>query len=206
MKKEKPYHKYVFDLKNRRFVGKFERMYKNEDRENYDSWFQEDLTHLGKQISLLILNRYNFVSILDIGCGKGSFTHLLKKANNKVTGIDISSTAIRKAKIKYRNVEFKRMSAEKALNSGKYDLIVMMEVLSYLRNWREILRKAAANTCYAYLSLFLPPHPIGFIKNFSELKEELNKYFEIETELLWNNETILILCKSKAYKTGTVNA
>jgi len=34
----------------------------------------------------------------------------------------------------------------------------------------------------------------------------MGKYFKIEIELLWNNETILILCKSKAYETGTVNA
>jgi hypothetical protein len=65
-----PYHKYVFDTDNREFVGQFEEMYQSEDRENYDSWFQEDLTHIGKQISVTILNRYNFKSILDIGCGK----------------------------------------------------------------------------------------------------------------------------------------
>ncbi len=43
-----PYHKYVFDEEKGKFVGQFEEMYKNEDVEHYDSWFQEDLTSLSK--------------------------------------------------------------------------------------------------------------------------------------------------------------
>ena len=38
--KEEPYHKYVFDVKRRKFVGEFEEMYQGEDKENYDSWYQ----------------------------------------------------------------------------------------------------------------------------------------------------------------------
>jgi len=39
-------------------------------------------------------NIENFDSLLDIGCDKGVFTHLLKKRNNTVLGTDISETAI----------------------------------------------------------------------------------------------------------------
>lgn len=197
---EQPYHKYVFDIENRKFVGQFEQMYKNEEKENYDSWFQDDLTHLGKQISLTILNRYNFDSILDIGCGKGTFTNLLKKANNKVIGCDISETAIIKAKSKYRDVEFLKLTADKALNlKKKWDLVIMMEILSYLENWKEILAKATSSR-YIYISIYLPPNPIGFVKSFKELINEINKYFYIEIELLWNNEAIFILGKRKDNK------
>ena len=110
-----PYQKYVFDVDKRTFVGQFEEMYKNEDKEDFDSWFQDDFTHLGKQLSLTILNRYNFQSILDIGCGKGAFTQLLKKKNNCVLGTDISGTAIDKAKLRYKEIEFKQMTAEQAI-------------------------------------------------------------------------------------------
>lgn len=199
-RKQQPYHKYVFDEKRRKFVGQFEKMYQNENKENYDSWFQEDLTHLGKQMSLLILNRYNFGSILDIGCGKGAFTHLLKKSNNRVVGIDISRTAIKKAKSKYRNVEFLRMTVEKALSLQKWDLIIMLEVLSYLKNWRELLEKVVEHTSYIYISLYLPPNPIGFIKSFNELNREIIKHFDITTKLLWNDETIFMLGKRKDSK------
>jgi SAM-dependent methyltransferase len=193
-----PYHKYVFDKDNRQFVGQFEEMYQNEEIENYDSWFQEDLTHLGKQISLIILNRYNFSTILDIGCGKGAFTHLLKKSNNKVVGADISETAIVKAKSRYRDIEFLKLNAEEALSLKKdWDLIVMIETLSYLENWKEILEKVASRSMHIYISLYLPPNPIGFVKSFEELKNQINKYFDSETELLWNNETMFIMGKKK---------
>jgi len=56
-----------------------------------------------------------------------------------------------------------------------------------------------------YLLIFTPKSNWVYQK-FEELKKEMGKYFKIEIELLWNNETILILCKSKAYETGTVNA
>lgn len=195
---EQPYHKYVFDFKKRKFVGKFEEMYQNEDKQNYDSWFQDDLTHLGHQLSLLIINQYNFNSILDIGCGKGAFTHLLKKANNHVTGVDISKTAIKKAKSRYRNVKFLSLTEEEALNlKNKWDLIVMKELLSYIKNWRKILKIAAKKTSYLFISLYCSPNPISFIKNLNELKNEINKYFTIEIEVIWNGDAILILGKRR---------
>ena len=52
------YHDYVFDVQNRKFVGKFEEMYAEEDNGNFDSWHQSDLTFLKNSISLSIINQY----------------------------------------------------------------------------------------------------------------------------------------------------
>lgn len=190
-----PYHKYVFDVNKRKFVGKFEEMYQNEDRNGYDSWYQEDLTHLSRQISLVILNRYNFSRILDIGCGKGSFTHLLKKANNEVVGMDISQTAIEKARARYRNIDFKVLSISELMSTQKeqYDLVIMIEILSYLENWKEVIEYVSKITRYIFISLYLPSNPIGFVKSFDSLKDEVVKHFSIEIESLLNNEVILVL-------------
>ncbi len=194
---QQPYHKYVFDLENRTFVGHFEEMYANEEKENYDSWFQEDLSHLGKQISLLVLKQFNFKNILDIGCGKGAFTHLLKRESNSVAGVDVSSTAIAKAKMKYRDIDFRVMNVREALTAPQqWDLIVMMEILSYLKDWKSIIAAAAKKSSVLYMSLYLPPNPIGFVKSFEELREEIQKYFFIQTEILWNQETVFLLAKS----------
>ena len=76
------YHKYVFDLENRKLVGDFETMYQNESKENFDSWHQDDARQLQRKIDLVILEDYNFEKIIDLGCGKGNLTHLLKKKNN----------------------------------------------------------------------------------------------------------------------------
>ena len=95
------YHKYVFDSDKRKFKGNFEGMYQNEERDKFDSWGASNLRNLAKRIHLEIINSYNFQTILDFGCGKGAFTHLLKKRNNTVTGLDISKTAIKKAQATY---------------------------------------------------------------------------------------------------------
>src|SRR3989344_1776687 len=163
----KPYHKYVFDTKRRKFIGDFEEMYKNEIIEGYDSWQEDDLTNIAKQIPLIILTKYNFKNILDIGCGKGTFTSMLKKNNNSVTGIDISQTAISRAKAKYPDIKFQVMKAidlEK-LKGDKFDLVVAMEVLSYLKEWINLIKIISVMADYFLITLYLPPNPIGFVKS-----------------------------------------
>jgi len=100
------YHKYVFDIQNRKFVGNFEEMYQDEKKDNFDSWHQEDTRQLNRKIDLAVLENYNFSKIIDIGCGKGALTHLLKKRNNQVLGLDISETAISVAKERFPDIDF----------------------------------------------------------------------------------------------------
>lgn len=198
MAASKPYHKYVFDAKNRKFIGAFEKMYKNEDIGLYDSWFQEDLNSFEKRLSLAVLGQHNFSSILDVGCGKGAFTHMLKKANNRVVGVDISQTAILKAKSKYTGIEFRKSGVSGALLlQKKWDLVIFMEILSYLADWKSVLAKAAKKSRYVYISLYLPPNPIGFVKSFSDLKSEVSRHFAIRTEILYDNDTMFLLAESK---------
>ena len=73
------YHKYVFDVEKRTFIGDFENMYAHESIEKFASWHQDDSRQLQRKICLEILNQYNFNTIVDIGCGKGALTHILKK-------------------------------------------------------------------------------------------------------------------------------
>ena len=80
------YHKYVFDVEKRTFIGDFENMYAHESIEKFDSWHQD--------------------TIVDIGCGKGALTHILKKKNNTCLGIDISQTAIDVAKERFNDIDF----------------------------------------------------------------------------------------------------
>jgi len=86
---ERPYHKYVFDIENRKFIGKFEEMYNHEEIESYDSWFQEDLRHLTYQISFVLLNRYNFSTVLK----NELFSHLevqnMLKIHAKILSLNI---------------------------------------------------------------------------------------------------------------------
>ena len=194
------YHRFVFDSENRKFVGDFEGMYQFEDIESYDSWHSSSLTNLAKRIHLEILNKYNFSSILDFGCGKGFFTHLLKKANNRVIGIDISDTAINKAKSYFKDeIEFFSLKDNNfEVIVDKVDLIVCLETLSYIQNYQDLIYKFSKVTKYLYISLYIPQNPIGFVKSFDDLKQELNKYFIIIYEIIFNVESIFIYCIQKS--------
>ena len=135
-KKKNSYHKYVFNKSKRKFVGNFEGMYLNED---IDPWHSSDLSNPVKKIHTVMLGNHNFNTILDYGCGKGAFTHLLKKNNNEVSGVDISSNAIMKAKQMYGHLADFSTLAEKKWQNKKYELIVCLEVLSYGKQYKQLL-------------------------------------------------------------------
>ncbi len=198
-----PYHKYVFDTRNREFIGNFEEMYKNEEKEKYDSWHSSDLTHIAKKIHINILDSYNFNRILDFGCGKGAFTHLLKKKNNYVLGLDISKTAVEKAKATYSDVDFAVIVNNdfSPFIKKRFDIVIILETLSYIEGWKKVIRDISEFTQYIYISLYIPDNPIGFVKSKDELINEVNRYFRLEEKIIYNDFSIFILGKAKqAYK------
>jgi len=193
---KKSYHKFVFNEKKREFVGEFNEMYKEED---IDPWFCSDLRETGKKIHTAILSDMNWSYILDYGCGKGAFTHALKKNNNRVIGVDVSQNAIKKAKNMYGHlVEFSTLIDEKSLGGG-YDLIVCLEVLSYIELYEDQLRKFSNMGQYLYLSLYIPTNPIGFVKSMENLITSVDLYFNIEQKIIYNDDSVFLLGKSRLF-------
>ena len=97
--KEQPWHRFVFDIKNRRFVGKFDAMYKSESQKNFDSWNQLKIDD-EKRFSISFIKKRNFKRILDFGCGKGTLVKKIKNSKSFIIAIDLSHTAISLAKKK----------------------------------------------------------------------------------------------------------
>lgn len=191
------YHKYVFDTSARQFVGKFEEMYRAEDADEFDSWHQENLTHISKRIALALLGVLNFDRVIDFGCGKGNFTQLLRKLNNSVVGVDISDQALKKAATRFPEITWKQGRVEDAREIASdmgwqhTDLVVLMEVLSYVENWKEILRDLAGITKWVFVSLYIPENPIGFIKSADDLLSVTRQYFEPLDEFVSPNHQCL---------------
>ena len=198
-----PYHKYVFDQKKRVFVVDFEKMYQQENEESYDSWNSSNLNTLAKRIHLQIINQYNFNTIIDFGCGKGSFTQLLKKRNNIVWGLDISPTAINTAKVNYGSkinfdvIENNDFTGVVNNMGGSIDLTLCLEVLSYIEDWKKILSGVSNFSQYVYVSLYIPPNPIGFVKSFHDLLEEITTNFDISEKIIYNDSSIFVLAKNR---------
>jgi 2-polyprenyl-3-methyl-5-hydroxy-6-metoxy-1,4-benzoquinol methylase len=196
MTKKNSYHKYVFNKSKRKFVGNFEGMYLNED---IDPWHSSNLSNPVKKIHIAMLDNYNFNTILDYGCGKGAITHLLKKNNNEVSGVDISSNAIIKAKQMYGHlVDFSTL-AEKKWQNKKYELIVCLEVLSYVKQYKQLLETFSILGSHLYLSLYIPKNPIGYVKNFEELIKYVNLFYTIDSKIIYNDESIFLFLKSNQY-------
>lgn len=199
------YHPYVFDESRRAFVGRFEEMYQAENANGFDSWHQEDLRDPSKKICLALLDGYNFGKILDVGCGKGAFTQLLKKKNNRVLALDISSTALKTAQARYPDIDYmeadlatQRLEAVTAHYAKRFDLAVCLETLSYLANWKEAMADFSRVANFALVSLFLPENPIGFVKSPAELAGEFARHFEIIEDIrLLTQKRIVVFGKSR---------
>ena len=156
----------------KKFIGNFEDMYKNEDMD-VDPWLSSDLSTTIKKIHSTMLSDYNYSAILDYGCGKGAFTHTLKKKNNKVYGVDVSIYAIKKAKHMYKHLVDFSTIVEKKWKKKKYDLIVCLETLSYVKQYKQLMQTFSTRGNYLYLSLYIPKKPIGFVKNIDKLISQL---------------------------------
>ena len=198
-----PYHKFVFDKEKRKFLGEFEEMYKSEAKEDFDSWHISNLTILARRVHLEIVNSYNFQTILDFGCGKGAFTHLLKKRNNTVTGLDISKTAIKKAQATYGSeIHFdtiKNNDFSTFLKScdGRVDLTICLETLSYIKDWKHVIKEISSFSKFFYVALYIPEDPIGFVKSQDDLLGVLATYYDAIEKFIYNDESVFYFGKNK---------
>ena len=192
------YHKYIFDLKERSFVGAFEEMYATEDKEGFDSWYESDLRPLRKQICLAVLNQYNHASVLELGCGKGTFTQFLKKENNSVTAIDLSETAIAKARASYPDVEFRALKVQDLVQiPGTFELGVVMGTLAYVEDWESVLEGLGDKVRRCLVAEYVPTDAIGFVKSVYELTSCFDRYFTIINKVILDDEHCILFGASR---------
>ena len=207
----KPYHKYVFDEKNRKFIGDFDKMYAVEKIENFDSWNQDDVDVLDKKICLDILKQINNRTIIDIGCGKGALTHLMKKKDNSVIGLDISPKAVCIARKRFSNIEFfttdiqdsswvnRVYQLKPSFKDKGVDCVVCLETLSYIKKWQRVIRDFSALGKLALIKLFLPDNPIGFVKSNDDILLEFSKYYDVIHHIdIHSMQRLVLFGKSKA--------
>jgi hypothetical protein len=64
-----------------------------------------------------------------------------------------------------------------------YDLIVFMEVLSYLPNWSNVIEEFSRIGEYVLITSDIPENPIGYVKSKESLKSVVQRHYEIIDEL-----------------------
>jgi len=199
---EQPWHRFVFDIKNRKFVGKFNSMYNLEGKKKFDSWNQLKIND-EKRFSTSFIKKKKFKKIIDFGCGKGTLAKKIKYKNNFVVALDLSPEAIRLAKINNKKkVKFLVIKKNKSIKNflkikKNFDLVICVQVLSYIKKWKKYIEEFSKISDNLYVALSLPYRPIGYVKNFIHLEKELRKYYKIQLIKIIRGELNIYFCEKK---------
>lgn len=127
-------------------------------------------------------------NILDVGSGVGTIDFYLASKGSKVTGIEVSKSAIEVAKmtarvlnleehIKYINTDFLTWEG-----NTKYDLIICSEVLEHLENDEKAISKIhkhlrkGGKVIVTVPSKNAPLHKLGLADNFDKEVGHLRRY------------------------------
>lgn len=123
--------------------------------------------------------------IIDLGCGPGFYSEILKKRGAKVYGIDISKTLIEIAKREVKEVDFRVADIKKIpFKNNTFDVALSALMLDYIKDW---------DTVFKEVRRVLKP---GGIYIFSKG----NPLFECRERIQINGEDCKILGYSKGGK------
>jgi 2-polyprenyl-3-methyl-5-hydroxy-6-metoxy-1,4-benzoquinol methylase len=127
-------------------------------------------------------------TVLDMGCGNGSFLSLYRDRAWKLYGTDFSSTGIEIAKNNYPDIEFilgdSQTSAEDLLNRvGPVDLVISTEVIEHLYNPKAFLRTAYDVLKPGGVMVVTTPYH-GYLKNLTmAVMGQMDKHYTV----LWDH-------------------
>lgn len=105
---------------------------------------------LTKYHDFFIDNIQNGENVLDIGCGYGAVAKSVasKKNKSKIIGLDYDQIKLDQAckgNI-YKNLEFKNYDATKNIPKGKWDIIILSNVLEHISKRKLFLKKIVSNS------------------------------------------------------------
>lgn len=167
-------------------------------QKEYESWneyakefnryskFDNNLIHTGLGLSGIEAKEIykNSKNILDVGCGEGTNTILLKNnLSNNVIGIDIAESAIDEAKKKYSQSDcqfyISNFLEYKAKENIKFDLVTFFGSLDYIElnfDFINKLNELTNKNSRCFISKF---HPFWTTLYRNDIEEEsIKSYFE----------------------------
>jgi 2-polyprenyl-6-hydroxyphenyl methylase/3-demethylubiquinone-9 3-methyltransferase len=144
--------------------------------------------HLFPTVDLLLRGVAPESTVLDLGCGNGSFISLFHNRGWKCFGVDSSVTGIEIAQKSYPGVHFFRADVEHAESEilkqvGQLDTIISTEVIEHVYAPRDFLKTSYALLKPGGLLVITTPYH-GYLKNLMlAVTGKLDNHFTV----LWDN-------------------
>ncbi len=111
-----------------------------------DPWNFESSPYEQERLKLLLdeVARCSPGSVLEVGCAEGVFTSMLSTMTDRVVGIDVSPTAVARARERCPGVTFMTTSLDSFDAAEKFDVVVCAETLYYIQDVREAINKLSS--------------------------------------------------------------
>lgn len=148
----------------------------------------ESHSYLYPGVSELVRDVPKGASVLDLGCGNGSFLSLFQDRGWKLYGTDFSPSGIEIARASFPEIEFfladsSAPTAELLARAGPVDLILSTEVIEHVYNPRGLLRNAHALLKPGGILVLTTPYH-GYLKNLLlALTGKMDQHFTV----LWDH-------------------
>lgn len=186
------YQDYV--IKDGELVGKFEDMYQDHD----DPWCQtiREKYASEKAAALNLLSRLKdegVKNVVELGCGFGDFTARIHELGFNTTGLDISQTAIEKARERHIHLidgaqpklqfEVSSFDSFEKLKSLKPDVIVMPEITWYvldkLNEFKLFLKNELPDTYLLHMLMTYDPGVQVYGREYFTNLDEILTFFNM---------------------------
>lgn len=132
------YQDYV--IKDGKFVGAFEEMYQTFDNPWNQASKEYNENSYSRNFAVLNMKRYGMKSLIEFGCGLGYNTDFIyRRTGIKIKGIDISSTAIDRAKQLFPDLEFEVDDANNIEKYIEFDAILFAEITWYILDHLDVI-------------------------------------------------------------------
>jgi SAM-dependent methyltransferase len=185
--KSKYQHYTDYVIRDGRLIGEFEEMY----RDFADPWHQTTRERFAseKAAALNLLARlgveFGIQRVVELGCGLGHFTAKIARAGFDVTGLDVSETAIGKARATHPDITFEvaRFNQFDRLKALKPDVIVMSEITWYvlddLRAFLAFIRKELPKAFLIHLLMTYPEGTQKYGQEFFTNLDGILRFFDM---------------------------
>ena len=195
MTKYPRYQDYV--IKDGKLVGDFEGMYKD----FVDPWEQttREKNAIEKLIGLELLKKYEHKKALEYGCGFGDYTNKINKIIGYSAGIDISETAIEKARKRHASLDFfvGDLLNEQVLDTVKPACICMIEITWYVLEkldvFKELLMKKQSGSGFFHTLMTYAPgeqkYGADYFTNIDEICDYWSDVIDIKEWGINSNAT-----------------